>query len=151
MSTTYHTQLAALDALYATLPALVCQRQCQESCGVIVMTRVEWVRIQRQLGYRPKGRPTLTCPMLKQGRCVVQAIKPMICRLWGLVDNSRMRCPWGCVPERWLSDEEAAAFLAAAEQISEALFPGQPARAQAQDIAQEDIAAYIAHIKEATP
>ena len=35
--------------------------------------------------------------------------KPMICRLWGL--TRMMACPHGCVPSRWLTEEEARGFL----------------------------------------
>jgi len=38
----------------------------------------------------------------------------MICRLWGLTKS--MACPFGCVPERWLTEDEAHALLAKAEE-----------------------------------
>jgi hypothetical protein len=49
--------------------------------------------------------------MLNQetGKCKVYSIRPTICRLWGLV--RKMACPWGCVPERWLSDDEARRII----------------------------------------
>lgn len=41
------------------------------------------------------------------GTCRVYALRPMICRLWGLIDHPYMRCnTFGCVPERWLTPEE---------------------------------------------
>jgi hypothetical protein len=33
-----------------------------------------------------------------------------ICRLWGVVPA--MACPFGCQPDRWLSDREACLLLA---------------------------------------
>ena len=120
---TYQEAVAALDALYAALPAFTCQGHCQESCGVIMMSRIEWLRITRHLGYKPKGKPSLVCPMLKHGRCSVHPIRPLVCRLYGLMDEARMHCPWGCQPSRWLTEEEGYALLERAEAITQAVFP----------------------------
>lgn len=105
-----------LDALYAELPRLDCQGKCAESCGPIMMTRVEWARITKRLKCAPKAT-TLTCPMLVNDRCSVYTIRPTLCRLWGMVES--MPCPWGCVPERYLTDAEGQDFLLRAEAISE--------------------------------
>src|SRR2546429_6087610 len=40
---------------------------------------------------------TLFRSMLRNGRCTVYEVRPMICRLWGMVEG--MQCPHGCVPE----------------------------------------------------
>lgn len=96
----------ALDALYATLPQLHCQQKCQECCGPIRMARLEWERIQTYLHNPPTRMDSLICPLLDQtiGQCTVYAIRPLICRLWGMV--RAMQCPHGCVPERWLREHE---------------------------------------------
>lgn len=106
----------ALDDLYAQLPKLTCKGQCQECCGPIQMSRVEWDRIKGRVGHSPRAR-TLTCPLLilSSGRCKVYAVRPMICRLWGVVED--MRCPWGCQPERWLTREEGFEFLRRAQEV----------------------------------
>lgn len=117
----------ALEALYATLPRVDCQRQCQEACGPIMMSRLEWLRVLRSPGRRRTLRDACTCPMLLRGACAVYAVRPLICRLYGLV--ARMRCPFGCVPERWVSDEEARTLLEAAQAISAQLFPGKATHA----------------------
>lgn len=120
---TFAEALEALDALYATLPRVDCQRQCQEACGPILMSRVEWLRVLRQSGGRRTMREACTCPMLRRGACAVYAVRPLICRLYGLVE--RMRCPFGCVPARWVSDDEARTLLEAAQEVSAQLFPGK--------------------------
>ena len=85
------------------------------------MSRVEWERIIERLGFEPKAGDfstllDLQCPMLSPDRrCNVYDIRPLICRLWGLVRT--MRCPWGCVPERWLSHEDGHRLLARVEAI----------------------------------
>ena len=122
---TYADAVQALETLYAALPRITCQRQCQEACGPVLMSRVEWLRVLRH----PRGRKTmqadLTCPMLRDGGCAVYQIRPLICRLYGLMEDPRMRCPFGCVPERWVSDDEARAWLEEAQGISAQLFPGR--------------------------
>jgi hypothetical protein len=99
-----------LEALYAELPAIPCQRKCHESCGPILMTKLEWTRIERvATGNFREIEPDLNCPLLRNNECSVYETRPLICRLWGLVE--RMRCPFGCVPERWLTDAEAYSLL----------------------------------------
>ena len=144
---TYAEALAALDALYTALPTLPCQGKCQQSCGVIIMTKPEWLRIIRKLGYAPKGKPSCVCPMLKQGRCSVHPIKPLICRLWGVTEN--MSCSWGCQPDYWLSDAEGQAFLERAEAIAQQVFPRTQPAAYAQGIAPDDIPSFVAGIRQA--
>ncbi len=120
---TFAEAVQELDALYATLPRVDCQRQCQEACGPILMSRVEWIRVQRHARGRRTTLRDVTCPMLMRGACFVYAVRPLICRLYGLV--RRMRCPFGCEPERWMSDDEARTVLLAAQAISQQCFPGK--------------------------
>lgn len=136
---TYAEAVTQLDALYATLPRVACQRQCQESCGIIIMTRVEWRRIQRQRPLKPKFLPDGTCPLLKAGACSVYRVRPLICRLWSLSQDPRLRCPWGCEPERWMTDEEVRAAVEAAEAIARAVFPGHESAAYAQGLTMAEI------------
>lgn len=51
------------------------------------------------------------CPNLNphNGECMAYAVRPLICRMWGL--TKRMKCPYGCVPERWVDDAEFAHIL----------------------------------------
>lgn len=130
-------QAAALDALYAELPTIDCQGKCGNSCGPIDMSLGERERIV-ELGVNiPRytveaGRrwdadmKVDTCPALipnpfkpygTEGRCGVYKVRPMICRLWGIVDADNMRCPHGCRPSRWLTMEESYEFLARAADI----------------------------------
>lgn len=110
------TKRAALDALYAELPELKCKGLCAESCGPIGMSRVEWQRTCRARGAELKATAAdLTCPLLEETRCSVYEVRPMLCRLWGLVEG--MECPWLCRPERYLTSEEGYEFLARAGEL----------------------------------
>lgn len=126
-----------LDRLYAELPSIKCKGLCVDCCGPISMTQLEITRIAERVPSFPstarqmpiriasgqvviaKGFVTdcETCPLLtKDGRCSVYPIRPLICRLWGLVQS--MRCPHGCTPTRWVSPRESFKLLNEAERIS---------------------------------
>ncbi len=111
-----------LRQIEAELPTINCKKLCQSYCGVIPMTHLEHERMEGVAGkiettelplphgtFRVMMTGDGTCPMLRDGKCSVYEVRPMICRLWGLVE--KLRCPHGCTPSRWISDEEAHAFL----------------------------------------
>ena len=124
-------KLVLVDRIYAGLPAIACQQKCAFFCGPIA---VSWLEAKRLNGrQRIKTHPIMTrietgqsfgvgrrietddcfkCPLLgEDGRCRAYDIRPGICRLWGLTE--KMKCPHGCVPERWVTQQEAFEFLAA--------------------------------------
>lgn len=58
---------------------------------------------------------TLTCGYLKDGRCIVYAARPLVCRLWGVVPE--MPCQWGCTPARMLTSAEGRVLMQKALQL----------------------------------
>lgn len=111
--------LKRLQELYAKLPRINCVGSCVEACGPILCTKLEQEVLEtashRKLDHR-KTHPH-SCTMLnKEGKCRAYDARPLVCRLFGLVP--RMACPHGCQPERWLTNEDGWALLAAAERIS---------------------------------
>lgn len=113
-----------LDALYATLPPLQCRQKCQECCGPIRPAWLEWARLQAERPDLPRPGASLICPLLDQatGQCTVYAIRPLICRLWGMVRT--MECPHGCAPERWLREHEVKRLLRALKRLDTVLDDG---------------------------
>lgn len=104
---------AELEKLYATLPTIECKRMCALSCGPIAFSVVEEHRIRLERGAEfPEYATGMTCPLLKDDLCTVYALRPLVCRLWGLAEG--MECPWGCKPSRLIPREEAYALLEAA-------------------------------------
>jgi hypothetical protein len=122
---TYVEAYAQLEALYAQIPDVPCQGHCIEACGPLGMSAIEFHRIRRATPRRLVGK-TVACPLLKDGRCTVYAVRPLICRLWGASET--MVCPWGCRPARLLTIAEGDSLMREAEGISQHLFPGQPPR-----------------------
>lgn len=111
-------RVAAIDAVYARVPAIDCKGKCHDSCGPIAMTGVERERLRRAGqeiyidGSRAKPGRMMTCSALTVlNRCAQYAIRPAICRVWGLTET--MQCSYGCVPEGgFWTDAQAYDFLA---------------------------------------
>lgn len=109
--------VAALDALYADLPTIACKGECHTTCGPIPLTQGEEMRLRSVP--RTTHEDTLLCPVLsKDNRCKGYEKRPLVCRLFGVVDDEKMRCPYGCVPERLLSDREARSLMLRAQEIA---------------------------------
>lgn len=140
---------ARLQALYDRIPPIpACQGLCSDSCGPIrpsVSVR-EVERMERAAGQplEPGMDAAVAaarglcrsndCSMLTEDRrCGVYDLRPMVCRLWGSVEN--LKCPYGCVPEGgWLPADEGLALLVESIEIGGAA-PGQ------RDIANDDVRA----------
>ena len=115
----------ALEALYAQVPMIACQRLCTHSCGPIGMTYLEATLIRQAttLPMTVKSQ-SITCPLLRRGACMVYHYRPMICRLWGVIAS--LPCPHACRPERMLTEDEANQLLTATFTLSAQMFPGKP-------------------------
>lgn len=99
-----------LAEVYAKIPDIPCRGLCHGSCGPVPATHSEIAAIEKTT-FVPWGvTADSTCSMLAAGRCSVYADRPLLCRLWGVVPS--MPCLWGCKPDRWLTDKEAAELLA---------------------------------------
>lgn len=107
-----------LDAMYADMPNVDCKGYCAEACGPISMTKDEWRRLREYSGIEPTVRESDGhCVYLtKDGRCSVHSVRPTICRIFGL--SKGLPCPWGCVPDRWLTREEGFRFLERSRKIT---------------------------------
>lgn len=107
----------AMKHLHDRIPQVTCLGKCAHACfDRIGMTRVEADQIRRAVT-SPGGAVPQACPQLTTLRtCRVYAVRPVICRLWGVADA--LRCPHDCRPEQgWLSDADALEFLLSAYEI----------------------------------
>lgn len=94
------TELPAdIAAVYASLPRIQCKGLCADACGPIGCSARE-VDAMLDAGVIPPGlrlHPTLgtTCSHLTDDkRCAIYAHRPLVCRLYGVVNG--LRCPHGC-------------------------------------------------------
>jgi len=137
---------AKVLALYKELPGIMCRGLCHGTCGTIPVVDAELPIVKKAIkgpigeiipfvsnpssnaidplfrkmpdGNLLCGHDDLNCPALtKDKRCGIHAVRPLICRLYGMVDNDKMRCPYGCVPERWISDKEVEGWYARLDKI----------------------------------
>jgi Fe-S-cluster containining protein len=119
---------AKLDAIYAELPRVACRGLCTVACGAVPMVRAEAARL-------PQADPRRRLPMVVAetrrcvylspvGRCSVYDVRPLICRVWGVI--KRMSCHHGCLPDRWLSDHDFAALGQRVERLGGELLVTTP-------------------------
>lgn len=129
LSTRDREAFATLDALYARLPSIVCQRKCGIACGAVPVTDLEARRVQLAAHVKPRTIPVTVVPpgevasrtierciyLRGEAACTVYAVRPLICRVWGL--TKMLSCMHGCVPSRWVSDLEFLDLARAVERL----------------------------------
>lgn len=104
-----------LRDIYARIPSIACKGLCHGSCGPAPATRAEIAAIERTSTVSFGVDRNATCSMLFAGRCTVYADRPLLCRLWGVVES--MPCVFGYVPDRIMSEAESRALLVLARKI----------------------------------
>lgn len=102
---------ANLRAVYRQLPTLECKGLCLEFCGPVPTSPAERSRVHKAAGRKVITDADAVCPYLSdKGRCTVYAIRPLMCRIWGMAEG--MECSHGCKPNRPLSRDEALELAA---------------------------------------
>lgn len=110
----------ALARVYERIPDAGCRGLCVAACSAIDASTAEVTRMRRagvslpspeQMRETARRTGSFTCPALREGRCAVYEVRPVICRLYGATES--LRCPYGCAPVGGrLSDEDAHALIA---------------------------------------
>lgn len=104
--------LLKLKELYTRVPNFKCKRNCADCCGPHIQAEVEWLNIsiwllkhkrQELIGYQ------LNCPYLTKNRCSIYPVRPMVCRLFGAVQD--LRCPHGYHPKKRIEARRARWLL----------------------------------------
>jgi Fe-S-cluster containining protein len=78
-------------------PSMRCDTGCGECCGLVPATHEEFSRIKTFIkikGVIPKEQG-ITCPFYQEGTCKVYPVRPLICQVFGHVDDPRATCPRG--------------------------------------------------------
>lgn len=88
--------------LYAKIPEFRCIEGCTDCCGPVPWSEHEL----RAAGLPaiPPERPDKVCQFSLRGRCDIHDRRPLMCRLYGTVED--LRCPHGRGPLKLLSVEE---------------------------------------------
>ena len=97
----------AIEAIWEQVPDPHCKGLCTNACTVIPMTMIEARRLRRAGHPLPHHADVLVkmvasgerqdCPALVDGQCTVYEMRPLICRLYGAVED--MQCEHGCRPD----------------------------------------------------
>lgn len=123
-----------LFVIYGMLPKINCIGKCADVCGIVEAEAIEEINVkmfnringfpQRHFLTRKNQRVIkhfhakhtnendgcLTCPYLQKNReCSIYYARPLVCRLFGLTEE--LRCPHGCLPERFLTRTEVMTFM----------------------------------------
>ncbi len=110
-----------LDEIYSKIPRLACKRRCGDQCTALMLSDYEQTLIDETIGKTDFSLETgmkrgcIACPKLVKGSCSIYELRPLVCRLFGVV--KKMKCTHGCKPKRWLSDLEAKELIRAAEEL----------------------------------
>jgi uncharacterized protein len=100
--------------LRVLIPTFTCRAGCRDCCGPIPFSRWEWEQVPEK-----KHATCLECPYSSPYGCSIYEDRPIMCRLFGTVDDPIMRCPHGCGPEKLLTAEEGARIRDAYREIVE--------------------------------
>jgi Fe-S-cluster containining protein len=95
----------SIQALYDKLPAFQCKGLCQQYCGVVPFSKSEAAKVGKAEAFLTD----LHCEYLSPfNTCTVYENRPMVCRLFGMVDDSLMKCQH-CAPV--LTKQEGQAII----------------------------------------
>ena len=96
----YESMLLRLNSIYAQIPSIDC-KHCQACSSPIFWFFPEEINIQRYL--KTQNLPYITwsedefknnnmrCPYLRNDRCSIYSVRPLVCRLQGIVED--LPCP----------------------------------------------------------
>jgi Fe-S-cluster containining protein len=97
-----------LRRIYAAVPDAGCRGLCAQACAAVPLFPAERAQLSAAAGRELPpllAGPDFACPLLAGGRCTLYADRPLICRLFGAVED--LRCSFGCRPARLLARAEA--------------------------------------------
>lgn len=81
-----------------------CLDGCTDCCGPIPFNKWEWSQVKDK-----RSANSIDCPYSIQGKCDIYDDRPLICRLYGTVED--LQCPHGVKPLRMLTAEEGREIL----------------------------------------
>lgn len=110
--------------LYEQIPSSQCAvGDCADSCTAIAMSPLEARMVERATGLKQEAflayldDGCTACPLLQEdGACGAYDVRPIVCRLFGVVPEMACSTP-GCKPPQVLSSAEGFAILIACGEI----------------------------------
>ena len=122
-----------LRAIYDHVPNIKCKGLCHPTCASIPVQHVEYAHIvvnglveideNHILGVqggkhiiRRDASKGGVCPMLKDKRCSIHDLRPLICRIYGVAEG--LACEFGCKSEGMITRKEVDLLIDELEQIN---------------------------------
>ncbi len=93
--------------LYAKIPRFKCIEGCTDCCGPVPWSSFELAAAG--LTAPPPERADKQCQFALKGGCEIHERRPLMCRLFGTVED--LRCPHGRGPLQLLSVDEGHAIV----------------------------------------
>lgn len=103
-----------LEDLYSQVPSFKCLRNCTDCCGPIFFSGLEASRFPMQ--YKPPK--STKCPYSVKGACGIYEVRPMVCRLFGAVNDQKLTCSFKCGPALRLDPDHARGLLIEVQKLS---------------------------------
>jgi len=97
---------AAHRRIYKKIPAFTCKEGCTDCCGPVPMTEYEANRLELAEQITPFKPGTMDCSFICEGKCSVYDKRPYLCRVFGVVDSGRLKCPHGYKPKAPMSPND---------------------------------------------
>jgi len=97
----HYRRRANLDKVYSKIPKVTgCKKGCTECCGPVPCTREEFDAIPDILEKLApvcdeQGERMMVCRFKAEIGCLIYDYRPLICRLFGAVNDPGFRCPNG--------------------------------------------------------
>lgn len=124
-------KLAKIDAILDEIPSFKCKEGCADCCGPIQLSRLEYLRCMKASGRTVKDvrqhmarnlkHKIYQCPLLnkKTNHCSVYEVRPVICRIFGVVKD--LPCPHGYGPDPadTLSEDRAHEILTLVNELGQ--------------------------------
>ena len=103
-----------LRKIYSEIPKFECKPKCVDCCGPIMFTALEYHLIGKKI---PQPN-SMRCPFVEKGGCSIYENRPLVCRLFGAVQDKRIMCSFGCCPTFRLHQDYAQQSLARVFELS---------------------------------
>jgi hypothetical protein len=99
-----------LEELYNKIPSMPCKLGCNDCCGPVPFSKQEAINagINPGVGNNAIG---FKCMFSGAMGCNIYKDRPIMCRLFGAVDDKMLTCPHGCKPEKPLTSKESMKIM----------------------------------------
>ena len=105
------------------VPKFECKPGCHDCCGIVPFSASEmaaaqkirpleqWEAFQKGSWVPRAALEGFRCPFISGGGCAIYEVRPMVCRLFGAVDDKLLTCPHGCGPAKKLTAAQGRALV----------------------------------------